>query len=66
MIDISRNSPCGYDQRLEVFGPKGIITTDKQQPLSDTLAVSKIASACEESVRTGNMVEIKWAEGELP
>ncbi|CAK9826816.1 Uncharacterized oxidoreductase YrbE [Anthophora retusa] len=115
VIDVSRNSTYGYDQRLEVFGPKGMITADNQLSLSvttqyglqgvntppilysfpsrfinayrreldhfvdvvlgkdessvlpkETLAVSKIASACEESVRTGNMVEIKWAEGELP
>ncbi|XP_076757842.1 myo-inositol 2-dehydrogenase [Xylocopa sonorina] len=32
-IDISRNSAYGYDQRLEVFGPKGMITADNEQPL---------------------------------
>lgn len=32
----------------------------------ESLAVSKIASACEESARTGKMIELKWAAGELP
>ncbi|KOC61684.1 putative oxidoreductase YrbE [Habropoda laboriosa] len=115
MIDMSRNSVHGYDQRVEVFGPKGMITADNQRPLSvvtqigtqgtntspiwysfpsrfmnayrreldhfvnialgkvessvlpkETLAVSKIASACEESARTGETVKIQWTENELP
>lgn len=115
-IDLSRNSNFGYDQRLEVFGPKGMIKADNEQPIhcvstqyglqgpnsapiwysfasrfmngyrrelehflnivlgkaessvlpKESLAVSKIASACEESARSGKMVEIKWAENELP
>lgn len=32
----------------------------------ETLAVSKIAAACEESSRTGQMVGLDWATGELP
>ncbi|XP_034952655.1 myo-inositol 2-dehydrogenase-like [Chelonus insularis] len=32
----------------------------------ETLAVSKIAAACEESARTGKMIEIHWNNGELP
>ncbi|XP_063980711.1 inositol 2-dehydrogenase-like [Diachasmimorpha longicaudata] len=32
----------------------------------EVLAVSRIASACEESARTGKMIEIKWNSGELP
>ncbi|XP_034190565.2 inositol 2-dehydrogenase [Osmia lignaria lignaria] len=116
MIDLSRNSNYGYDQRLEVFGPKGMIKADNEQPMhcvntqyglqgsnsppiwysfpsrfmngyrrelehfvdivlgmdessvlaKETLAVSKLASACEESARSGKMVEIKWAVNELP
>lgn len=31
----------------------------------ETLAVSKIAAACEESARTGIMVELTWTTGEL-
>lgn len=115
-IDLSRNSNFGYDQRLEVFGPKGMVKADNEQPIhcvnthygfeginsapiwysfasrfkngyirelnhfidvvlglaessvlpKETLAVSKIASACEESARSGKMIEIKWAENELP
>ncbi|XP_006618491.1 uncharacterized protein LOC102675776 [Apis dorsata] len=116
VIDLSRNSPYGYDQRLEVFGPKGMISAVNEQPIhcvtshngiqgvnsppiwysfpsrfrnayqaelnhfidivlgkdessvlpKQTLAVSKVASACEESARTGKMVEIKWTPNELP
>ncbi|XP_050493041.1 inositol 2-dehydrogenase-like [Bombus huntii] len=115
-IDLSRNSSFGYDQRLEVFGPKGMIKADNEQPMhgvtsqynldgltsapiwysfasrfmngyrreldhfidivlgraecsvlpKETLAVIKIATACQESARTGKMVEIKWAPNELP
>lgn len=32
----------------------------------DTLAVSKIASACEESARTGKTVDLEWNPEELP
>lgn len=32
----------------------------------DTLAVSKIATACEESVRTGKIVELEWTTDEFP
>jgi myo-inositol 2-dehydrogenase/D-chiro-inositol 1-dehydrogenase len=32
----------------------------------DVLAVSKIAAACEESVRKGSTVELKWSQDELP
>lgn len=115
-IDLSRNSCYGYDQRLEVFGQKGMIIADNERPISnvttqyglqgsiqapiwysfasrfmngyrreldhfvnvvlgkaemsvsskETLAVSKIASACQESARIGEMIEIKWTEDELP
>ncbi|XP_017761639.1 PREDICTED: inositol 2-dehydrogenase-like [Eufriesea mexicana] len=114
MVDVSRNSAYGYDQRLEVFGPKGMIVANNEQtngvnshngvqgiisaPIwysfasrfmngyrreldhfinvvlgktepsvlpKEILAVSKIATACEESVRTGKMVEINWAPNEL-
>lgn len=116
IIDLSRNSSFGYDQRLEVFGPKGMIRADNEQPIhcvtthhnldgpraapiwysfasrfangykrefehfietvygvtepsvkpKEILAVCKIATACEESARTGKMVVLNWAEGELP
>jgi hypothetical protein len=32
----------------------------------ETLAVSKIASACEESARTGQSVELTWGTDALP
>jgi len=32
MIDLSRNSSFGYDQRLEVFGPNGMIQADNECP----------------------------------
>ncbi|KAK2576661.1 hypothetical protein KPH14_005323 [Odynerus spinipes] len=116
VIDLSRNSSLGYDQRLEAFGPKGMIYADNEQPIhcvksysnldglrtapiwysfasryynaykrefehfievvhgvtepsvkpKEILAVNKITTACEESARTGKMVVINWAEGELP
>ncbi|CAG2058224.1 unnamed protein product, partial [Timema podura] len=117
MIDLSRNSCYGYDQRLEVFGPRGMITCDNERPMTgiesqlklsgsnynpiyfsfasryklayyyemehfldfvqgktsqlkvegkEVLAVSKIATACEESARTGQFITLKWAPGELP
>ncbi|XP_012271013.1 uncharacterized protein LOC105694692 [Orussus abietinus] len=116
MIDLSRNSSFGYDQRLEVFGPKGMIMATNEQPIhcvtsqrdlsglntapiwysfpsryrlayrnemnhfvdvvlgkcashvlpKEILAVSRIAAACEESARTGKMVDLRWVEGELP
>lgn len=115
MIDLSRNSTFGYDQRLEAFGPKGMVQADNEQPIhsvrwqyglngsttapiwysfasrfingyrrefdhfidiilgkaesmvksKEILAVSKIATACEESARTGKTVELKWTSGEL-
>ncbi|XP_014486066.1 PREDICTED: inositol 2-dehydrogenase-like [Dinoponera quadriceps] len=115
-IDLSRNSTFGYDQRLEVFGPKGMVQVDNEQPMhsvrrqygvegptanpiwysfasrfadgyrreldhfvdivldkaeslvrpKEILAVSKIATACEESAHTGKVVELKWDGGELP
>ncbi|XP_029157418.1 uncharacterized protein LOC114929880 [Nylanderia fulva] len=34
MIDLSRNSSYGYDQRLEVFGPKGVVEAQNEQPNS--------------------------------
>ncbi|XP_054012404.1 uncharacterized oxidoreductase YrbE-like [Hylaeus anthracinus] len=115
MVDVSRTSCYGYDQRLEVYGQKGMITVDNERPNpslttqyglqgatqnpiwysfpsrymhgyrnelnhfidvvngkaqmnvlpKETLAVSKVASACAESARTGKMVEIKWSDEEL-
>lgn len=34
MIDLSRNSIYGYDQRLEVFGPKGMVQVGNEQPIN--------------------------------
>ncbi|CAB0041646.1 unnamed protein product [Trichogramma brassicae] len=33
MVDLSRNSCYGYDQRVEVFGPKGLIDATNEQPI---------------------------------
>ncbi|KYM99276.1 PREDICTED: inositol 2-dehydrogenase-like [Cyphomyrmex costatus] len=115
MIDLSRNSSYGYDQRLEVFGPKGMVQADNEQLNSvhsqhdvqgiatapiwysfasrfkngylrefdhfidvihgkaesqvkskEILAVSKIATACEESARKGKVVDLTWTKDELP
>lgn len=116
IIDLSRNSNFGYDQRLEAFGPKGMVQADNEQPIhsvrrqygsqgemtapiwysfasrflngyrrefdhfidvvhgkvessvrsKEILAVCKIATACEESARTGKIVHIEWASDELP
>ncbi|XP_031829872.1 putative oxidoreductase YrbE [Nomia melanderi] len=33
MIDASRTSAFGYDQRLEVYGTKGLISLDNERPL---------------------------------
>ena len=32
MIDLSRYSSYGYDQRLEVFGPLGMLSVDNATP----------------------------------
>lgn len=115
MIDLSRNSNYGYDQRLEAFGPRGVVQADNEQPNAvrrqyglqgsntapiwysfasrfmngyrrefdhfidivlgkakslvkskEILAVSKIATACEESARKGKIVSLNWTKGELP
>ncbi|XP_046978693.1 uncharacterized oxidoreductase YrbE-like [Vanessa cardui] len=114
--DNSRYSAYGYDQRLEVFGNKGMIKVENERPIHSielykeqtgvnlnpiyysfpsrykvaykrelehfldvvqygvpqdvtswqTLAVSKIATAAEESARTGKTVEIDWSEDNIP
>lgn len=116
MIDVSRSCNIGYDQRLEIYGPKGLVTVESQRPIpsltvqhgvqgpmqapmyysfpsryreayqkemdhfldvtlgmtnmsvtsKQTMAVSKIASACEESAKTGKSVELKWSSDEIP
>ncbi|XP_067006618.2 uncharacterized oxidoreductase YrbE [Anabrus simplex] len=116
MIDISRNACYGYDQRIEVFGPRGMLQCNGENPMCgydsylgsggqtktpiyysfpsrykiaysremahffnivegkekisilgrETLAASKIASAMEESARTGKYVELQWEPNELP
>ncbi|XP_044262218.1 inositol 2-dehydrogenase-like [Tribolium madens] len=114
-IDLSRHSIYGYDQRVEVFGEKGMMKAENQQPISnletyteksvtkapiaysfpsryadgyamemkhffdvlegkakvsvdsnDILAVSKIATACEEALRSGRCVDLKWRDDEKP
>lgn len=45
------------------------IVLGKCEPIvkpKETLAVSKIAAACEESARNGKQVQLNWADGELP
>ncbi|XP_038213457.1 uncharacterized oxidoreductase YrbE-like [Zerene cesonia] len=114
--DNSRYSAYGYDQRLEVFGNKGMIKVDNEKPAHSTdfvigqegyktnpiyysfpsrfkvayerelehfldviqfgveqdvtswqtLAVSKIATAAEESARTNKVVEIDWSKDDIP
>lgn len=115
MIDLSRNSNYGYDQRLEVFGPRGVVQANNEQPNAiqrqyglqgsvtapiwysfasrfmngyrrefdhfidivhgkvkslvtskEILAVSKIATACEESARTGKIVSLNWWTANCP
>lgn len=115
ITDLSRSSSYGYDQRLEVYGEKGMIKVDNQQPTHgvevhvgqsgptkapiwynfasrysesyvnemehfldvvqgldelkvdprDTLAVSRIAQACQVAAKTGQPVEMKWEDCEL-
>nr|CAH7743398.1 unnamed protein product [Callosobruchus chinensis] len=114
-IDLSRQCNYGYDQRLEVFGEKGMIKAENRCPMQsvehflpdriegspiyysfasryqeayrqemehfidvlqgkcnlmidgkDLLAVSKIATACEKSFKTGSIVDLKWSPEELP
>lgn len=114
--DNSRYSAYGYDQRLEVFGNKGMIKVENERPCHSTeivlghdgikqtpiyysfpsryrlaykhelehfldvvqhgaqmsvtswqtLAVSKIATAAEESARTGKSVELDWSKDGIP
>ncbi|XP_063224008.1 myo-inositol 2-dehydrogenase-like [Bacillus rossius redtenbacheri] len=117
MTDLSRNACYGYDQRLEAFGPRGVLRCDDERPMSglssqtgldgatfnpiyfsfpsrfklgyyyemehfldylqgkttkmlvedhEVLAVSKIATACDEAARTGRTVDITWSKDELP
>lgn len=114
VVDLSRNSSYGYDQRLEVFGSKGLLSCGNMKPTAvmhetdtgahaqpmwysfasryerayknelehfldvvlnkqddtlvtknQTLAITKIASACEESARRGKVVHLSWDENEL-
>ncbi|XP_033216590.1 inositol 2-dehydrogenase-like [Belonocnema kinseyi] len=115
-IDLSRNSNYGYDMRLEVFGPKGMVDASNEQPIhsvtrqnglegpqktpiwysfpsrfklayvtefelfldvvmgkkelpikaNDFIAINKIATACEESARTGKIITLNWKKEELP
>ncbi|XP_021930210.1 uncharacterized protein LOC110834895 [Zootermopsis nevadensis] len=110
------DSTYGYDQRLEVFGQRGMLICNNERPMCgvesqiglrgsqdqpiyfsfpsryhrayvnemehfldviqgkdklkvlghETLAVSKIASACEKSARTGESVELTWGPDDLP
>ena len=47
-IDISRYASYGYDQRLEVFGPKGLLTVDNDSP-----------TRCEMLQASGNSTYVK-------
>ncbi|XP_045763722.1 uncharacterized oxidoreductase YrbE-like [Maniola jurtina] len=114
--DNSRFSAYGYDQRLEVFGNKGMIKVENERPAHSiesyigqdgiklnpiyysfpsrfkiayqrelehfldvvqygvplevtswqTLAVSKIATAAEESARNGKTIELDWSKDDIP
>ncbi|XP_072942263.1 uncharacterized oxidoreductase YrbE-like [Epargyreus clarus] len=114
--DNSRYCAYGYDQRLEVFGNKGMIKIENERPCHSTevvlghegiklnpiyysfpsrykvayqrelehfldvvqygvpmevtswqtLAVSKIATAAEESARTGKTVNLDWSKDDIP
>ncbi|XP_075972833.1 myo-inositol 2-dehydrogenase-like isoform X2 [Anticarsia gemmatalis] len=114
--DNSRFSAYGYDQRLEVFGNKGMIKVENEKPYHSTesyighegikhspiyysfpsrfkvayqrelehfldvvnngvpievtdyqtLAISKIATAAEESARTGKSIELDWSKDNIP
>ncbi|XP_049865019.1 uncharacterized oxidoreductase YrbE-like [Pectinophora gossypiella] len=114
--DNSRYSAYGYDQRLEVFGNKGMLKVENEKPRPSLesyighegintapiyysfpsrfktayraelehfldvvqegvpmevgswqcLAVSKIATAVEESVRTRKAVDIDWSKDDIP
>ncbi len=39
-IDISRQSAYGYDQRVEVFGPKGMLRAENRAPTSTELSTA--------------------------
>jgi hypothetical protein len=46
-----------------------ILISGKTKPAilgHETLAVSKIASACEESARTGQFVQLQWEPEDIP
>ncbi|XP_049865020.1 uncharacterized oxidoreductase YrbE-like [Pectinophora gossypiella] len=114
--DNSRYSAYGYDQRLEVFGNKGMLKVENEKPTHSVesyighegiktapiyysfpsrfkeaykyelehfldvvqksvpmevgswqcLAVSKIATAAEQSARTGQAVDIDWSKDDIP
>ncbi|XP_013134695.1 PREDICTED: uncharacterized oxidoreductase YrbE-like [Papilio polytes] len=114
--DNSRFSAYGYDQRLEVFGNKGMLKVENEKPCPSlesylghegvktnpiyysfpsrykaaykyelehfldvvqfgdkpevtswqTLAVSKIADAAEQSARTGKTIDIDWSKDDIP
>ncbi|KAJ2951995.1 hypothetical protein O0L34_g4257 [Tuta absoluta] len=114
--DNSRYCAYGYDQRLEVFGAKGMLKIENEKPTPSvesyighegvktnpiyysfpsrfkagyknelehfldvvqhgvpmdvtswqSLAVSKIATACEQSARTGKAVELDWSKDAIP
>jgi len=113
-VDLARFACYGYDQRLEVFGPGGMLEV-KNEPANNTVysgsegssrvpifysfpsrhadgysrelnhfldvvqmgvepsvtglmtsAVSRIATACEESARSGLPVKLEWTPEQLP
>ncbi|XP_063224009.1 inositol 2-dehydrogenase-like [Bacillus rossius redtenbacheri] len=117
IINLTRNSDFGYDQRLEVFGSRGMVAAGNERPMAgvtvqrglsgevrhpiyftfasrykeayqremehfldvvqgkeselkvkdyETMAVSKIAAACEKSAKTGTFVNISWGDDEIP
>ena len=51
-----------FDHFLDVVHGK----VESEVKSKDILAVSKIATACEESARMGKVVELIWTKDELP
>jgi len=56
----------GYKREFEHFLDVVHGKTESEVKSKDILAVSKIATACEESARMGKVVELIWTKDELP
>jgi len=56
----------GYKREFDHFIDVVHGKAESRVKSKEILAVSKIATACEESARTGKIVDLKWTESELP